>query len=197
MVKIEKIVDHLNEFYSLADKKIIHVGVGKGTFLDYTRHAASILAIDNKAANEKTLNDKIYNECLSKKCTVKIMDFMECDEKSDVVFLEFCLHEMKDQTAILKHAKSLANDVVIIDHAPKSEWTWYTDEAEKVNVSWNQIAKFGAMKTQDCEGFQIFSSYSDLKHKIGSSDDIAIDRIKEFEGDKQIRISMPYRMCLL
>ena len=40
----------------------------------------------------------------------------------DVVYFEFCLHEMADPQKALTHAKNLARDTVVFDHSPDSEW---------------------------------------------------------------------------
>jgi len=36
----------------------------------------------------------------------------------DVVYFEFCLHEMHDPEKALIHAKKLAPDIVVFDHSP-------------------------------------------------------------------------------
>jgi hypothetical protein len=56
----------------------------------------------------------------------------EVRRPADVVYFEFCLPEMKKPDQILTHARSLAPDIVVFEHAVNSDWSYY---AGKMNRS--------------------------------------------------------------
>ena len=69
--------------------------------------------------------------------------FEEITRKSDVVYFEFCLHEMKDPRPALTHARSLALETVVFDHSADSEWAFYAAEDNEVQRSSEAVQSFG------------------------------------------------------
>lgn len=61
--------------------------------------------------------------------------FEEVSVQGDVVYFEFCLHEMADPARDLAHAATLATDVVVFDHAAGSDWSFHAAEEHEVQRS--------------------------------------------------------------
>jgi len=132
---IAAILDNLVRFYPFHGKVMISVGAGGGQFAGYGRAARRVIAVDSDAAAHAALAERVAALGLAKKFVLVESDFMAVTERADVVLFEFCLHEMHDPGAALAHAATLAPDVVILDHAPGSPWSYAADESEKVAAS--------------------------------------------------------------
>jgi predicted RNA methylase len=197
MLKIESIINNLNDFYNLENKRVIHVGAGGGILTGYSKNAKVIVAIDNDPSIEKALASKIEKENLSDKFKIRILDFLDYTEKADITFFEFCLHEMDNPFDAIKHAKEISESILIIDHALNSEWSWYTLETEKLKKSWSAINQFEFKLEKTFEEIQSFDSYDELNKKLSVLGSEALERIKVFEGIEEIKIKMPYVVCLI
>jgi hypothetical protein len=128
-----------------------------------------------------------------------IQDFYSLDlkEKADLVFFEFCLHEMDDSKRAIEYAKSFANKVVIVDHVPESKWSWYCCETEKISRSWKLMETLDFQESKQIVAMQTYHSYEELKSKLSVVGDEAIKRIEELKDKEDINIEMPYRMVLI
>jgi len=117
--------------------------------------------------------------------------------KRDVVVFEFCLHELPDPAAALEHARSLAGDVLVLDHLPESPWIYYATEEKKVADSWQAVRSLSPRKFQKYETFQFFKEYEKLRRKVEVMGEAAIIRIKPFLGRTDITIPMSYGFALV
>ncbi len=194
---IEAVERNLRSFYDFHDKIVVHVGAGGGQLIGYSEITRSVLAvdIDEKAASE--LEASVRAKGLSHKFGIEVADILSISAEADVVFFEFCLHEMPDPGKALKHARSLAPDILIIDHHPDSQWAWYVLESEKAGRSWNEARKFNVIREKSFNAEQYFSNYSELLAKVEVMGDLAISRISDFAGESDITIKMKYTIALL
>ena len=94
-------------------------------------------------------------------------------------------------------ANSIANNVLIIDHVPESEWSWYCCETEKIERSWKSMENIDFIESKRKVALQTYDSYEELRNKLPVVGDEAINRIKELKGKTDINIEMPYRMVLI
>lgn len=194
---INKIINNLNEFYNLTDKKIIHVGIGKGLFTGYSNLAKKVFAYDNNPDIEKDLLSKLQNENTIDRYVIRISDFSDCKDNADLVFFEFCLHEIENPNEALEFAKGISNNILIIDHSKFSKWSYYTLESDKLEKSWSAINNFEYKKHKAFDEYQFFNDFSELKDKLSVLGDECMKRIKEFENESNIKIYMPYEICLI
>jgi hypothetical protein len=111
--------------------------------------------------------------------------------------LEFCLHEMPDPARALAHAGQLAPDVLVIDHAPGSRWSWCAAEDHQVEAGWNAIAEGSIRRRLDIEAFQRFRNYTELEAKMAAQGPKSVERIAAYRNEEAISIPMPYRLALL
>ncbi|MCJ7587638.1 MAG: hypothetical protein MUQ00_07040 [Candidatus Aminicenantes bacterium] len=121
-----KIVEDLLAFYDFRDKTVVAVGAGGGQLIEYGRPARKVIAVDNDALALGKLREKLKAAALEDKFTPVLCDFNRAAMTGDAVLFEFCLHELPDAAAALRHAKYLAPDVVIFDHGPGSDWAFFT-----------------------------------------------------------------------
>jgi len=115
---IAKVIANLTSFYDFRNKSVVHVGAGGGQFIAYASDAYHVVAVDPDAAALEPLRAAIDRLGLGDRFTVRQAVFESLTDKADVVFFEFCLHEMNDPEAVLRHARTLAPEALVIDHAP-------------------------------------------------------------------------------
>ena len=117
--------------------------------------------------------------------------------RADVVFFEFCLHEIVDPLTALRHARALAPEVLVVDPAPGSAWASYLCETEKVLRGWAAAERFPRALDRTFPGVQRFHDHAELLARVKVLGEPVIRRIQEFEGRRDIAIDMPYRVVLL
>jgi hypothetical protein len=194
---IQKIIDNLTTFYDFRSKNAIHVGAGGGQIIGYAHQAKSVLAVDTDAEAIEHLKDAVRSSDLSDIFTIEQRDFMELDVCADVVFFEFCLHEMAEPDKALSKASERANDAVVLDHDEDSAWAWYACETDKLKKSWGAVYRLNVAREQIYHAVQRFDDYSELFDKFKILGKQAKDRIKAFENEKNIEIEMKYKAALI
>ena len=191
------VLANLTRFFNFHDKTVIHVGAGGGQFIGYARDARHVIAADPDTAAVARLRQAIDAQGLAGKFTLREQTFETLAEPADVVLFEFCLHEMTDPDAMLRHARGLAPDTVVIDHAPESRWAWYVAETEKAERSWAAVERAGIRRDESCRGWQRFADVRELLAKVEPQGEPAIGRALAHAGMVAIEIPMSYRIALL
>ena len=194
---IAVVLANLTGFYDFRDKATVHVGAGGGQFIGYATHARRIVAVDPDAAAIARLQVAIGAMGLASRFTVRQEQFESVVDLGDVVFIEFCLHEMTDPERVLRHARRLAPETLVIDHEPGSPWVWYTAETEKVANSWAAVERAGVRRDQHFSGRQRFADGEALLQKVQSLGEPAVSRALAQAGAAPIEIEMTYRIALL
>jgi ubiquinone/menaquinone biosynthesis C-methylase UbiE len=194
---VKKIINNLLNFYNFDDQIILSIGAGGGQFIEYGQNSQHIFAIDNDNKALIKLKKAVQTRQLEDKYTLLNLDFFEVWNKADVVFFEFCLHEIKDPKAAINHALILAPNILIIDHWPGSEWSYIVDEKEKTEKSWKVIKTFEIKKVKHYTSSQFFNDYEELYSKVKSQGARTIKRINQYRDKKKFTISMSYGLVLL
>ncbi len=101
-------------------KTVLHVGAGIGQLIGYATTASHLFAVENNKGTCQILRNRIDQEKLTQKVSVIEEDFYNLSTKADVVLFEYCLHEMINPAVAAKKAKSIAKEVVVIDHQEDS-----------------------------------------------------------------------------
>jgi hypothetical protein len=194
---IALVLANLTQFYEFRRKATVHVGAGGGQFIGYAARAQHVVAVDVDAEAVMHLQMAIGVLRLDDRVTVRQQQFESVVDRGDVVFFEFCLHEMADPGAALTHARSLAPEVLVIDHAPGSQWAWYTAETEKVARSWAAVERAGIRRERQFVGYQHFADGEVLLHRVEALGEPAISRALGHAGPASVEIEMTYRIALL
>jgi tRNA A58 N-methylase Trm61 len=194
---INKILSNLTAFYDFQGKKVIHVGAGGGQLIGYADITSHVWAVDSEEEAVTSLRERIDRERLAGKVNVIEGDFYTQSFDADVVLFEFCLHEMKDPLAAIEQARTMAGDVVVIDHKEDSPWAWFVCETEKAEVSWEAVRKSGIVEGRSFEAVQLFADYEELFDKVSVMGAEGIRRIADFQGVKNIEIKMSYQLALI
>lgn len=194
---ISKVIANLTSFYDFRNKSVVHVGAGGGQFIAYASDAHHVLAVDPDAVALEPLRAAIDRLGLGDRFTVRQALFESLADKADVVFFEFCLHEMDDPEAVLRHARTLAPETLVIDHAPGSPWAWYTAETEKAARSWAAVEQAGVVASRAFVGRQLFADVDALVARIASLGEPAVSRARALGGAAGVDIEMIYRIALL
>lgn len=194
---IKKIIQNLLEFFDFNNQTIITVGAGGGQLIEYGRVAKEVLAIDYDQEALQKLQDNLIRSGLDDKFTLFHSDFYLSHLKGDVVLFEFCLHEMEDPDAALKHALSMAPHVIILDHWPDSEWAYFGDEEKQIANSWKTLELFHLVKIQKFDTFQFFKDYEEIFQKVKGQGENSIKKIIVFKEKKNFTIPMSYGIALI
>lgn len=194
---IARVIANLTSVYSFADKSVVHVGAGGGQFIGYAAQARHVLAVDPDPAAVARLRAALETLGLANQVTVREGGFESIREAADVVFFEFCLHEMQDPDALLRHARTLAPETLVIDHAPESRWAWHTAETEKATRSWQAVERAGMRVDRRFVGRQRFASVAELVARVESQGEPAVGRARAVEDASGIDIEMIYRVAVL
>ena len=188
---------NLHSFYDFEGKIVLCVGAGGGQLLDQNIVTAETVLVDRDQRSFAGINTrKLTNEKQRTVSTV-VADFNAVNVPGDVVYFEFCLHEMDDPERAVNHARTLAADVVIFEHAPASDWVFYSAEEEKVRRCAEALARFSMRRHQNVLAEQTFKNHSELVAKVNCQGDLAIERAGRFAGAMDIVIAMKCALTLL
>jgi hypothetical protein len=194
---IAAILKNLGSCYDFTDRSVIHVGAGGGQFIGYAGKARSVLAVDPDADAVERLRTAIRGNGLEDRFRVLRGDLQSVSARADVVFFEFCLHEIVDPLTALRHAWTLAPEVLIVDPAPGSAWAWHLCESEKVLRGWAAAERFPRALDRTFPGVQRFHDHAELLARVRVLGECVVRRVREFEGQQDFSIDMPYRVMRL
>jgi hypothetical protein len=194
---IAAILRNLESCYDFAGKSVIHVGAGGGQLIGYASRARDVLGVDPDAAAVERLRTAIRENSLEDRFRVLQSDVQSVSARADVVFFEFCLHEIVDPLTVLRHARTLAPEVLVVDPAPGSAWAWHLCETEKVLRGWGAAERFPRALDRTFPGVQRFHDQAELLAKVQVLGECVVRRVREFEGRQDFSIDMPYRVMLL
>ena len=188
---------NLCEFYDFADKAVLLVGAGHGQLLDPAIRPKKLIAIDRDLTALREFQTKIAADARQTAVEIVHGQFEEVLTRSDVVYFEFCLHEIADPFAALKRARTLAPDVVVFDHSPASEWVYYGAEEEVVRRSSEAMKNFGIRRANSFRTQQRFRSGSELISKVAAQGPVAIERAQRYANINNFTIPMACELALL
>jgi len=188
---------NLCSFYDFTDKVVLFVGAAGRQLLDPTARTRKLIAIDKDVAAIRELQAATAAKGLQDSMEAIAADFADLTLSGDTVYFEFCLHEMDDPEKTLRHAKTLAPDIVVYDHSPGSEWIYYGAEEDKVARSAAVMQRFGIRRHQAFHVEQSFATYAELLAKVTPQGPLAIERVQRFASSTNIVIPMSYELNLL
>ena len=134
---------------------------------------------------------------LSDRFELRHADLLEVRDRGDVVLFEFCLHEMASPRTALEHAGSLASNVVVLDHAPTSEWAWVAHEDDKAKAARQAVSERSPRRTVDFEASQVFSDHAELAERLKVQGEVAVQRAGRYREQQPVVIPMAYRIALI
>jgi hypothetical protein len=188
---------NLLRFYDFTNKVVLFVGAGGRQLLDPSVGTKKLIAIDQNVEALRELAANVAARRIQISMEVMGSKFEEVAVTGDVTYFEFCLHEMADPETALTQAKNLARDIVVFDHSPDSEWSFYGAEEDKVRRSTQAMERFGLRDRKRFQTEQRFKDYAELLAKVSAQGPTAIQRVQRFAGATDIVISMPYELDLL
>jgi hypothetical protein len=194
---IQAILHDVEACYDFDGRSVIHVGAGGGQLIGYAHRARGVLGVDTDAAAVERLQAKVRELGLTDRYRATQSDILSVSERADVVFFEFCLHEIVDGFTALTHARKLAPDLLVADHAPGSPWAWHLLEAEKVLRGWAALERFPIALDRTFTAAQRFRDHAELLAKVQVLGEDVIRRIDGFRDQRDFTIAMPYRIALL
>jgi hypothetical protein len=194
---INAVLENLMSFYDFSKKSVVHVGAGGGQFIGYAPVARSVIAVDSDSTAVDHLKAAIEQMKMQNLFTVIHGDFLSISNQADVVFFEFCLHEMTQPEQVLIYAKTLAPEILVLDHLPDSQWAWYTCETEKAERSWAALRSMPIVRMANFKALQLFDDHAQLQERIKPLGPPAIDRASVLVGQQNIEIKMTYAAALV
>jgi len=194
---IAAILRNLESCYDFTGKSVIHVGAGGGQLVGYASRTRDVLGVDPDAVAVERLKAAIREHGLEERFRVLQADVQSVSARADVVFFEFCLHEIVDPLTALRHAQTLAPEVLVVDPASDSAWAWHLCETEKVLRGWAAAERFPRILDRTFTGAQRFHDRAELLAKVEMLGECVVRRVRDFEGQQDFSIDMPYRVALL
>jgi len=189
--------ENLSRFYDFAGKLVLYVGAGGRQLLSPSTAANKLVAIDQDVEALRELNANLGKQPKHEGIEVIAGAFESVTLRGDVVYFEFCLHEMNDPQEALAHAHTLAPDIVVFDHSPGSQWAFYAAEEEKVRRAAETMDRFGIRRREKFHTAQHFQDHSELLAKVAPQGAVAIERVQQFTRATNIVIPMSYELALL
>src|SRR5437773_990639 len=98
--------ENLRHFYDFTNKIVLYVGAGGRQLLDPSIQTRKVVAIDQNAESLEELRMNVTAKSIS--TVVLASRFEDVTLRGDVVYFEFCLHEMADPEKALRQARTLA-----------------------------------------------------------------------------------------
>jgi hypothetical protein len=193
----EELTGNLRRFYNFTGKTVLCVGQEGRQFLDPSFKTKKLVAIDRNVEALGELKKKIAGQVAQGSLGVLGAEFEEVTLSGDTVYFEFCLHETVDPQKTLAHARALAPDVVVFDHSPGSDWSFYVAEEERVRRSAEAMKRFGIRRRETLHVQQHFKDYVELLAKVAEQGTVAIQRVQRFAGTTNIVIPMNCELALL
>ena len=188
---------NLLRFYDFTNKIVLFVGAGGRQLLDPSAGTKKLIAIDQDVEALRELAANVSAKGIQDSMEVVGSKFEDVARSGDVVYFEFCLHEMADPRKALTHARNLARDIVVFDHSPDSEWIFYGAEEDKVRNSAQTMERCGLRRCERFHAEQRFADYAELLAKVGPQGPVAVQRVQRFAGATNIVIPMRYELNLL
>jgi|SRR5271165_5771666 len=193
----EQMARNIRQFYSFSGKTVLGVGAGGGPLTGLVLEARKLIVIEKDPTAIRPWEAKVAAEGLQVQVDVIQADFCETSPRGDVVYFEFCLHEMNDPRQALRHALALAPEVLIFDHLPDSEWAFHAAEEDKVRRSTDALAEFTCARHKAFRTEQRFAEYQQLVDKVSRQGEVALQRAERYRGTAEIAIPMTYGLTLL
>lgn len=194
---LEEIVRELASFYDVTDKKLVVIGAGGGQLLEFARPARQVIAVDKDSAALAQLAARLQDCGFAHKFALVQGDVADVSEPGDAVVLEFCLHEMPDPDRALDHIRAWAPDLLVVDHAAGSPWSWCAAEDRQVEAAWRAVEHRMIRRQHAVQGEQRFPDHAALAARLASQGPLSAERIAVYRGRAPIMIPMPYRLALL
>lgn len=192
-----QIVSGLIDFYDFAGKTVVDVGAGGGQLAEFARKSRRVIAVDHDEVALERLARRLEASGLAGRFTLVAGEFLEVRDAGDVVLLEFSLHQMPEPERALEHASRLAPDVLVVDHAPSSIWSWYAAEERQVAAGWKAVEARTVRRWRAVEAFQSFRDHAELETRLASQPPKSAERLRALRGHTSISIPMPYWMALI
>lgn len=196
-VDYNELAQNLRLFYDFTGKTVLYVGAGGHRLLDSSIRTKWVIAIDQGDKSLANLRRTVARQGRRASVEVVAAGFEEVAFRGDVVYFEFCLHEMAEPRTALEHAGALAPDIVVLDHRPGSEWAFYAAEDVRVKRSAVALSRFGVKRRKRYTIEQRFGNYAELSAKLNVRGAMARRRAQRFEGATNIVIPMSYELVLL
>ena len=193
----QQLAANLRRFYDFSAKTVLLVGAGGGRLLDPSVKTKKLIAIDRDADALAQLRASLAAKGMQDRVELVRARFEDVTSPADVVYFEFCLHEMADPQVALSRARTLAPDIVVYDHSPDSDWSFHSAEDEKVRRSAAAIERFGIRRRESVHAEQRFKSHVEFVAKLSAQGPMAIQRAHRFAGAANIVIAMPCDLLLL
>jgi hypothetical protein len=197
VVDRDRLGANLVRFYNFEAKSVLYVGAGGGQLLGPASGVAKVVAIDRNPESLEGFRNQSKTRWAGIPLGFVPRKFETVRNHGEVVYFEFCMHQMEDPWKALKHAQSLARDIVVMDHAPGSEWVYYWAGEDTVLRSTRVVESFGVRRREDFTAEQRFEDWKELATRLSGEGEESRRRVLELKGAKDIRIRMDYSLFLL
>lgn len=197
VVDSRELTANLTKFYDFRGKSALCVGAGGGLLVPPSSGVSKVVAIDRDAEALNRFRTRSEAEWAGTPIRFVPRKFETVRLRGDVVYFEFCMHQMESPRRALEHARSLAQDIVAIDHLPGSDWVYYWAGEAAVLRSTRALESFGVRRRQAFTAEQRFEDREALAARLSGEGEESKRRVSEVKGSKDVRVRMDYGIYLL
>ena len=197
VVDKSELAANLRAFYDFQGKSAVCIGAGGGLLLEPASGVARVVAIDRDAEALGRFRAEARTKWAGIPVRFVPRKFESVNPKGDVVYFEFCMHMMKDPRKTLEHARSLAPDIVVIEHLPGSRWVYYWAGEEEVLRTTKALESFGIRRRKRFTAEQRFNDWKALAERLSGQGKESRRRVLELKEAREVRMPMDYGLYLL
>jgi hypothetical protein len=197
VVDRDELAANLRKFYDFRGKSAVCVGAGGGLLLRPDSGVARVVAIDRDAKALGRFRSEAKTKWAGTPIRFVPRKFESVNPKGDVVYFEFCMHMMKDPRKTLEHARSLAPDIVVIEHLPGSKWVYYWAGEEEVLRCTSVLESFGIRRRKRFTAEQRFKDWKAFAERLAGQGKESRRRVLELKEAREVHMPMNYGLYLL
>jgi len=197
VVDRSELTANLTDFYNFKGKTVLYVGAGGGQLLSPACGAKKVVAIDSNSESLRGFRSESKTKWAGIPVQFIPHKFEAVNIRGDVVYFEFCLHQMGSPHEALEHARSLAVEIVVMDHLPGSEWVYYWAGEPLVLKSTKAVESFGVKRSRRLTTRQVFNDHETLAARLSGLGEASRRRVLKLKGAKGITMRMDYGLFLL
>lgn len=192
-----EIAYNLTKFFDFEGKVVVHADLRGGAILGYAAFARRVVLLDREPAEVVRMRRSVAAAGVDDRFVIACGDLPSFEPCGDVVLLDFCLHSETDPGATLARAWAIAGDVLVMEHAPGSEWADIAGISSALDSAWNAVEAFRVRRQMTFQGFQIFRDRAELCLALARSGVQRADSVAARWPPGEIVVRMPYRIVLI
>ena len=189
VVNSSELTANLTKFYDFQGKSALCVGAG-GLARPAVERCVEGGCHRPRRRGSPQVPDRLRTEWAGIPIRFVSHKFETAKPRGDVGYFEFCMHQMQSPRRVFEHVRSIAKDIVAIDHLPGSNWVYCWAGEDTVLRSTNALESFGIRRRQTLAAGQRFEEGQALAARLSGEGEESRRRVSEVKGSKDVLVRM-------